>query len=99
MSSSGQPSLIAISLGMPITSGERNKLGESVLTRLGRWWSSKRVQVFAAGSQASGGGPSIASFQPWASACSAKPEALRVTVTSMHWLPTMGRPRSNSSES
>src|SRR5437773_2124277 len=84
---------------MPITSGERNRLGESDWTRLGCWWSSRRIQVLAAGSQASGRGPSIASSHPRASACSAAPEGFRVTVTSMQRSPTFGRLRSNSSES
>src|SRR5437868_3720341 len=75
---------------MPITSGERQRLGLLTGAIAARcWpasaWLSSRIHVTAAGDHTSGFGPSIESFQPAASACSVAPDFARTTRTLTHW--------------
>src|SRR5436190_9293028 len=92
----GQPSASAIGRGIAITSGEAAIRGISGGTRLGRSLPrlrccSRVTQPEEAGDQTSGRGPSVASFQPRASAAIAAPDALVVTLTCTQRPPTCGR--------
>src|SRR5919197_5590331 len=91
----GQPSAAAIGRGIAITSGDAAILGMSGGTRPGRSLPRLRccsnvTQPDEAGDHTSGRGPSVAWFQPLASAAIAAPDALVVTLTCTQRPPTCG---------
>ena len=92
----GQPSASAIGRGIATTSGVCAMLGSSAGTRSSlswdvRSWRSSTAHDDAAGLHTSGRGPSIDSFHPRASACSAPPLALLTTATCAQPAPTVRR--------
>jgi len=95
--STPQPSAVAIGAGIPMTSGDWNRLslsqpaGRSRAATAGAWAVSSFTQAELAGDQTSG---RIDPVQPFASASSASPESTFSTLTITQRPPTCGLPAS-----